>query len=128
MRIVLLAALLLVSFPSLAADSPLGAWRVVSLVDAPDAMDIGQSIQFFADGSVSGEGGCNSFGGLHSIDGERLEITNLLSTERVCDLQGIEARYFDALAAVRGWRTEAAGLILVDAAGAPLIGLAPSSD
>lgn len=71
----------------------------------------------FAEGRVTGNGGCNSFTGGYTVDGQALEIGEVASTLIGCDDDRgeVEAAYLPALQEVAGYRTDPTTLTLVDA-------------
>lgn len=83
------------------------------------------SMAFGAEGRVSGSGGCNRFTGGYTLDGASLRLGQMASTRMACvpATMDQERRFFDALAAVTGWRLENGLLHLTGARGATLIRL-----
>lgn len=75
------------------------------------------------DGQASGTGGCNTFGGSYTIDGDTLTFGALASTEMACgDPQsGVESAYLEALSKVATFATDGTSLHLFDAAGTELL-------
>lgn len=63
---------------SLTAYGPEGA-------TTPAAPDSQASITFNEDGTVSGNSGCNGFGGEYSVDGDQVKFTELVSTLIACE-------------------------------------------
>lgn len=60
----------------------------------------------FRDGRVSGDAGCNTFGGTYTLDGDRLAIGRLATTRKACPGKGVmeqERQYVAALEAVTTW-------------------------
>ena len=58
-------------------------------------------------GTVSGSGGCNSYGGEYTVDKLKLTITNMAWTERAClepERNTQETAFFTALAAATEFR------------------------
>jgi heat shock protein HslJ len=77
----------------------------------------------FADGQVSGSGGCNRFGGSYTQDGDRLKFGTLAATQMACIDDAVmqqEQQFFQMLAAVHTTEATHAKLILKDAAGKEL--------
>jgi len=72
------------STPSLAGSQ----WKLVSYgpADTPvtAAPDVETSLVFGTDGTVSGNMGCNSFGGNYKQEGDGLTISQLISTMMAC--------------------------------------------
>ena len=71
---------------------------------------------------MQGRGGCNSFRGRWTLDGETLTLGPIASTRRACPPPQMqqETRFLAALEATRGFRIEDGRLILLDAAGTPV--------
>jgi len=83
----------------------------------------------FAGGRVSGSDGCNRFSGSYTMEGERLRLGRLASTQMACPEETMaRARAFtEALAATKAARIEGDRLELLDAAGSPLAAFAVQS-
>lgn len=77
------------------------------------------------DGAASGSGGCNRYHGIYTADGDALSFGPLASTKMACaeDVMAQEAAFFDAMARVASTTIEGERLTLLDASGAPLLGL-----
>jgi heat shock protein HslJ len=85
-------------------------WRLVSFTESntespalegPDVM-----LEFRTNGRVGGSGGCNSFGGEYTAQGDRLEFGAVMSTKRACMDEGRmqqEQRFFQALQSARSF-------------------------
>jgi heat shock protein HslJ len=43
-----------------------------------------QTMQFHSDGTLTGNGGCNSYSGSYKIEGDQLYISRVVSTKRAC--------------------------------------------
>lgn len=58
------------------------------------------TLTFGADGRAGGSGGCNSYGGAYQVRGNRLSLSQIISTKRACLEEALtqqEQRYFQAL-------------------------------
>jgi heat shock protein HslJ len=78
------------------------------------------SFSFRADGAMVGNAGCNLFRAPYTRDGERLTITQAVSTRKACTAMGVmeqERRFLDALAATRSWTLRGEVLDLMTADG-----------
>jgi len=84
------------------------------------------ALQFVATDRVAGSGGCNRFVGKASLTGGTLRVGPLAATRMMCPspLMQVEQRYFQQLESARNARLDGAFLLLLDAAGAPLVRLA----
>jgi heat shock protein HslJ len=106
-----------------------GPW-VVTLVNngnqgvepVPDG--VSATVAFGPDGTVEGFGGCNSFGGGYSVDGESIAIGPLMSTKMSCGKTAdtFEAQLLAALKAATTWSVSAGVLDLRDDSGAQQVG------
>jgi heat shock protein HslJ len=87
------------------------------------------SLAFGASDQVSGNGGCNSFSGTYTVDGDQLTFGPLASTEMACadDVMALEQSYFAALEKVTSFRRTGTTLDLLDASGATQVTLIPPS-
>lgn len=74
----------------------------------------------FVDGIISGSAGCNSYTGGYVVDGESIEIGQLVSTEMFCDddeLMAQEAEYLQALEKAEAYSIRDDSLELRDGGG-----------
>ena len=81
-------------------------------------VDANINIQF-NDSQVSGNAGCNSYGGSYQIDGSNLILSELISTMMACEeeISQREAEFLAGLATVSQFRTEMNQLTLSNAMG-----------
>jgi heat shock protein HslJ len=84
-------------------------WTIATISDGASATAV-STIRFDGDGTVSGWGGCNSFRGPWTLDGDGivLHIGPLMRTRTQCDWGGgpdLEASYLSALEDVIGYKT-----------------------
>ncbi|MCM2466728.1 META domain-containing protein [Methanoculleus oceani] len=80
--------------------------------------------QFAADGTVTGNSGCNHYGGEYGLDGTKLSVSSLYSTLMYCTDPGVmeqEARYMSLLGNVSSYRVESNRLTLTDETGTDLL-------
>ena len=78
----------------------------------------------FADGRVSGTGGCNNYGGPYRVQGSNLTIgPDLVSTKIACPppADGVEQRYLAVLPTVKQYEVQGDELQLTDADGKTLL-------
>lgn len=84
----LLAVLMLAACSGGGSASVDGTWSLVSYgppsVQIPAAPDVETSIEF-KDGQVSGNVGCNGFGGEYEVDGDTLTFGPIMSTMMFCE-------------------------------------------
>lgn len=80
------------------------------------------TLNFNADGTVSGDSGCNSYGGSYVVDGNKLTISKLISTLRACvspdGVMDQEAQYLAALQNSATFDVAGNNLTIRDASGA----------
>jgi heat shock protein HslJ len=108
-------------------------WRLVSYQGAPGQVsDVSANeitIRFGADGSVSGSGGCNGYGGTYTVGpNEALTLSQVIATLRACageNTMAWEGRYFAALQTVSAYKLDGAQVQLVFAGGTGLLTFAP---
>jgi len=91
----------LLSYAAPSADAINGSWIVTSLYTG-DALvsPTGTLTAKFANSSVSGDAGCNTFSGGVQVDGSNITIGPLASTQRACleaDKTKQESQYLQAL-------------------------------
>ncbi len=110
--------------------SPVGSWLAEDILGGGVVDNAQATLQIAEGGSVTGNSGCNGFGGTATIEGDRISFGMLVSTQMACAeaLMNQEQKLHDALARVASFRLEAAGnkLVLLDASGEPLVRLAPA--
>ena len=84
----LLAASLMLSACGAQARSLVGSWRLTAY--GPEnsttqaVADSQASLTFSADGTVTGNSGCNGFGGAYEVDGDQITFSELVSTLMAC--------------------------------------------
>ena len=61
-----------------------GEWKLVSYNQIPAAPDVDTSIEF-KDGQLSGNVGCNNFGGGYSVSGDSITFDPIATTEMFCE-------------------------------------------
>lgn len=93
-----------------------GRWALSEMGGTADFARLLPTIEFAADGSVSGFAACNTFHGNYTIDGQTLTLGPLSSTKVACErpASAVEAAYLEALAGVTGWAVEPDGRLLLD--------------
>ena len=103
--LVMLALLVLTACSNAESDIT-GEWRLVSYGDVssptPALPDIDTSIKF-ENGQMSGNVGCNGFGGNYGLKGDTIAFSGIMSTLMYCDEtssqeQGVLSVFSDSLA------------------------------
>ena len=66
-----------------------GDWKLISYGDAdnttPVIPDVDTSIKFDSNGQISGNVGCNSFGGNYEVSGDKIAFSSIISTMMYCE-------------------------------------------
>jgi putative lipoprotein len=109
--------------PAAASGSPeavglVGAWNLAEMGPTADFAHLQPTIEFRADGTMSGFAGCNTFNGSYTTDGAALTFGPVATTKMACERPGsaVEADYLNALAGVTGWAVEPDGRLRLDGA------------
>jgi heat shock protein HslJ len=89
-KIFLLAiALLILTACSSASSDITGDWKLVSYGDAgnptPAIPNVDTSIKFDSNGQISGNVGCNGFGGNYEMSGNKITFNSIISTMMYCE-------------------------------------------
>jgi heat shock protein HslJ len=100
------------------ADLAGTAWALVEMGNTADFAHIVPTIEFGADGSVSGFAGCNTFSGSYTANGSVLTLGPLATTKIGCERPAsvVESDYLAALSAVASWEIGADGRLLLGGA------------
>lgn len=80
----LFVILLLTACTGRSSASMDGQWKLVSFNQTPAAPDVETSIEF-KDGQMSGNVGCNGFGGEYKVKGDAVEFGPVMSTMMFCE-------------------------------------------
>jgi len=85
----LLAIFVLTACAGKSSASIQGGWKLVSYGSPSDQKpavpDVDTSIEFGSDGRMSGNVGCNSFGGDYTVSGNTITFGPVMSTMMFCD-------------------------------------------
>jgi putative lipoprotein len=69
--------------------SLIGAWTLTSFgtVDSqtPALSDVEAGVTFSEDGTLTGDSGCNGFGGNYTVQGNQITFSEIVSTLMLCD-------------------------------------------
>lgn len=113
--------------PPVATPNPLldVVWTVTSIGGDPVQPAGKVTLSIAADYRVGGSGGCNSYFAEADFTDPPLSFSPVAGTRTACDpaIMAQEARFFRALGATSGYELSADTLMLLDAAGVPLVGL-----
>ena len=95
-----------------------GAWNLAEMGPTADFAHLQPTIEFTADGGVSGFAGCNTFSGSYATNGSTLTWGPLATTKMACQRPGsaVESDYLAALSGVNAWTIEPDGRLLLDGA------------
>jgi heat shock protein HslJ len=104
-------------------DEPVAAlagtsWRLAEMGGTADFAHLVPTLEFGADGTVSGFAGCNQFHAPVAIRGPDLTLGSLATTKMACARPGsaVESTYLAALLAVKTWRIDESGVLHLDGA------------
>jgi heat shock protein HslJ len=103
-----------------------GGWNAVTIDGENVIQPTVPNIIFGEDGTVTGNGTCNGYGGTYTVNGRALTIGTLVSTEMACaepDLMMQETNFFDALTRVTGFTRDGDTLNLTAADGTIIVSL-----
>jgi heat shock protein HslJ len=80
------------------------------------------------EGAIGGSGGCNSYFGSYTLEGDSVTFSEIGSTLMACEPPAgdVEAAYFSNLATVATWFSDGGSLTLVDGEGNPAMRFAPA--
>lgn len=108
---------------------PLGTWRLAAVEGAEVDPNVGAFMTFNPDGSVNGNGGCNTFGGHAKLTPTGISISGVFSTRMACepDRNTVEVAFLGALERVSAQRVGDGRLVLVDLDGMELAQLEPQA-
>ena len=71
------------------AVSPVGSWQLTSYGPAnsplPAVEDTQAGMTFNEDGTVTGNSGCNEFGGNYTVEGDQVTFSEIVSTLIACE-------------------------------------------
>ena len=89
------------------------AWDLTEMGGTADFAHLVPTIEFAADGTVSGFAGCNTFSGPFRTDGGTLKLGPLATTKIACQppASEVESMYLTALAGVSKWTILAEGVL-----------------
>jgi putative lipoprotein len=92
------------------------SWHLSSLGGEDADAGVTSTLTFNDDGNVSGNGGCNSFGGEATFDGAKLKFGDLFSTMMACEEPKMkqEAAFLAALGEAASYTIEGGTLTLLD--------------
>jgi putative lipoprotein len=66
-----------------------GSWKLTSYGPAgaptPAVANVEAGLTFNTDGTVTGNSGCNSFGGSYAVNGDKVTFKEIISTLMACD-------------------------------------------
>jgi heat shock protein HslJ len=99
-------------------------WQIAQYRTDSGLADAAPAVLRFEDGRLSGSAGCNRLLGGYSLDGDKLSVApNMASTMMACPppLMAQDQFVTKALGQVAGYALGADGLMLLDAAGKPLL-------
>ena len=92
-----------------------GAWRIAEIDGTPIIDKTEPTLDFAADGRLSGSGSCNRFFGSYTLSGEGLTISQLGSSMMMCDekIMNQERAILEILKKARSFSIGAGGALLL---------------
>lgn len=98
------------------ADLPGTAWSLIEMGGTADFAELVPTIEFGADGSVSGFAGCNRFSGSYMVTGGQLAMEPIAATKMGCEppASAVESAYLTALAGLTDWSIGADGRLTLN--------------
>jgi len=107
---------------------PQGKWLTESIRSTGVIGNLQSTIEITPDGKVTGNGGCNSFGGMATISGDKISFGSLVATQTACPsaTKDQETKLLGALTDARRWMIDdqRGKLILFDEANREVLLLA----
>ena len=96
-------------------------WQLSSLGSTVAAEGVKTTMQVAADGTVSGNGGCNGYGGSVKVTGNQLVFSQMRSTMMACEEKAMQQVHglHQALEATKSFEIQGQTLTLLDGSGAP---------
>lgn len=125
-------ALLILAACSSTSPNIAGEWKLVSYGDAVDPTpaipNVDTSIKFDSNDQLSGNVGCNGFGGNYELSGNKITFSEIMSTIMYCEEtsmqeQGVLGVFSDNL--VLQIQLNGDALTITSANGASVVNLAP---
>jgi heat shock protein HslJ len=100
------------------------SWTVTSLAGVPTVGPARPTMTFAADGTVSGNTGCNQYSGTYRTEGSSITITKVASTLMMCAGPGadVEALFLKGLNSATAWQKTEGGQLEIAAAVAIVAG------
>ena len=108
--------------PASAGELAGSEWRPVKIGEETLA-DVKPFVRFGEDGRISGNGGCNGFGGDYTLAGGTIEISQLTMTMMACAGETVmdhERLFLRALEEAAHFERDGTRLVLSDDGGEPL--------
>lgn len=105
--------------PAIAAPSasPVGNWLAEDILGGGVIDNLQTTLEIAPDGTVTGKGGCNGFGGEATIDGDKITFGQLVSTQMACPeaIMDQEMKFHDALSRAASFRIDEHGKLVLHA-------------
>jgi heat shock protein HslJ len=135
---ILVLMIVVVNYPAARADAGIELtqtnWTLQSYADSagthiPARNGTGVTALFDREGHLSGNAGCNWYGGTYQTRDYRITISSIFSTEMFCQEPGVmeqEAAFLASLSTVSSFRVSASSLNFYDAAGTIVLVFVPA--
>lgn len=96
-------------------------WQLVTIDGSRIATSTGNQIPYLefdlTKKTISGNGGCNSYGGSYDLKDNNISFTNIFHTEMACDALDTEVLFFQKFSEVKTFVSKPDILQLLDASG-----------
>lgn len=110
-----------------ASASLTGSWKLISYGSksnpTPGAPDVDTTVTFGSDGKISGNVGCNSFGGDYKVRGDKIVFGQIVSTLMGCPnpIGQQESAVFSAFTGEAAFNVDGSTLTIASADGNPVV-------
>jgi heat shock protein HslJ len=95
----------------------IGNWQATEIKGNPVAGAVIPTLSFIESGEVAGNGGCNGYGGMYTVDANALTIAGVVSTMMACEDQTLttqESTFLSALQTTATYSLDGNTLTLLD--------------
>jgi heat shock protein HslJ len=115
----LINEVVVVPFSLIMDQSYEGKWQVNTMIGI-DSLDKHPTL-IFKDGKVSGNAGCNNYGGTFSVNGVNIKFEKTFATKMYCTNMKIEKGFFNCLSQIKTYKLTGSQLSFYDKANSELM-------